>query len=106
MLCQPLNPLSLRKQRPKTENLSPYELSRLDEWQQPLLASESDRGRANGGARPSIAEFSGTSIQAALRGRDVAAAGLFRQRIPGKCKRPSPRAPTHAPELTTSTLAL
>src|SRR6266851_8492015 len=29
MLCQPLNPLSLRKQRPKTENLSPYELSRL-----------------------------------------------------------------------------
>ena len=46
-----------------------------------------------------------TSTQSALRDRDVAAARLFRQWIPGECKSAGPRAPAHVLKLTTSTFA-
>jgi hypothetical protein len=51
-----------------------------------------------------LCNSSGTSIQSALFDRDVAAARLFRQGIPGECKSASPRAPAHVLELATSTL--
>jgi hypothetical protein len=56
-----------------------------------------------GKSRPFIVRISLTRVT--LRDRDVPAARLFCQGIPGECKSASPRPPTYILKLATSTLA-